>query len=152
VYLRLLPVIRQVQELTLQPILGDHLYEGLVGYLKGDVPEDMSGIQESVWRRLRDHSRKVVVMAAVRQLLRTTGTITNRGAYFTSVGGGGGTQNTQPVPDARLSLLIADAERAMAGYTARLTSYVRVWMPEQFGGAPLRALDRDNEQKPAFWA
>lgn len=158
VFLRLLPVIRQQTELTLQPILGDELYESLEAWLEGGEEtatllqqrgQKYANIGAKTWEWLRSHARKVVVMAAVRQLLRTTGTVTDRGAYFAELGGD---TILKPVDDTRLSLLIADAERALGGYTSRLASFVKVNMEDVYGGSALRVLDRDNDHHNAFWA
>ena len=71
IFLRMMPVMRQIQELTLQPILGDTLYEGLTGWLQNDIREVGGHIYpDNVWDALRDKCRKVMVMAAVLQLLR----------------------------------------------------------------------------------
>ena len=153
IYLRLLPIIRQQQELTLQPIMGDGIYDALATYLKGgEQAEAYADVDDATWEKLRDRARKVVVMAAVRQLLRTTGTVTDRGAYFAEYSGGGGTLSAKVVGDSRLSLLIADAEKAMNGYTARLTTFIKINFSDTFGGASLRVFDRDNDDKNAFWA
>lgn len=153
VYLRLQPIIRQLQELTLQPIMGDSIYDALVTYLNGGEQEETyADVEDATWEKLRNHARKVVVMAAVRQLLRTTGTVTDRGAYFAEYGGGGGTMTAKVVDNTRLSLLISDAERAMNGYTARLTTFIKINFSDTFGGASLRVFDRDNDDKKAFWA
>ena len=153
VFLRLLPVMRQLSELTLQPILGDDLYEALTAWLRGEsCGGPFAVVDDRTWERLRGYCRKVLVMAAVRQLLRSTGSVTDRGAYYMEYDGGGGTLTSKPVDDGRLSLLLSDAERALDGYTARLTSFVRVTLPDVFGGASLRVLDRDNDHHNAFWA
>ena len=153
-FLRLQPVMKQMEELALQPILGDKAYAGLQAYLNGgDTSVCGQTYVPALWESLRYKCMKVVVMEAILQLLRTTGTVTDRGAYFTAiVASGGGNESAQAVADSRLQLMITDAERARDGYVARLTSWVSVLMPELSAGDPLRVLDRDNTGKAAFFA
>lgn len=154
IFLRMQPVLRQIQELTLQPILGDTLYNGLQQWLKYDTREVNEHIfLDSTWNELRDRCRKVMVMAAVLQLLRTTGTVTDRGAYFSQVSAsGGGNESSTPISDTRLQLMINDAEKALKGYTARLTTWVSTEMHEVAAGSTLRVFDHDNDNRSAFWA
>ena len=154
IYLRMMPVMRQIQELTLQPILGDTLYEGLQKWLQNDLRELNGHIYpDSIWETLRDKCRKVMVMATVLQLLRTTGSVTDRGAFFSqTTAAGGGNESSSPIPDTRLQLMINDAEKALKGYTARLTTWVSTHMADVAGGSALRVLDHDNDNRAAFWA
>lgn len=154
IYLRMAPVMRQIQELTLQPIIGDKLYSALIAWLHdGQTEADGHTYTDSTWEQLRDRCRKVMVMAAVQQLLRTTGSVTDRGAYFSQVAAtGGGNESVAPIPDVRLQLMLTDAEKALKGYTARLTSWVNANMAELSGGSALGVLDTDNDGRAAFWA
>lgn len=154
IYLRMAPVMRQIQELTLQPIIGDKLYSALIAWLHdGQTEADGHTYTDSTWEQLRDRCRKVMVMAAVLQLLRTTGSVTDRGAYFSQVAAtGGGNESVAPIPDVRLQLMLTDAEKALKGYTARLTSWVNANMAELSGGSALGVLDTDNDGRAAFWA
>ena len=153
-FLRLLPVMKQMEELALQPILGDKAYAGLRAYLDGgDTSVCGQTYVPSLWESLRYKCMKVVVMESILKLLRTTGTVTDRGAYFTAIiATGGGNESSQPVADNRLQLMITDAERARDGYVARLTGWMSALMPELSAGDPLRVLDRDNDGKAAFFA
>ena len=153
-FLRLQPIMRQMEELSLQPILGDKAYAGLQAHLYGgDTSVCGHTYTPTLWESLRYRCMKVVVMEAVLQLLRTTGTVTDRGAYFTAiVSTGGGNESAQQTPDNRLQLMISDAERARDGYVARLTTWMKTLMPELSAGDPLRVLDRDNDGKAAFFA
>lgn len=154
IYLRMAPVMRQIQELTLQPIIGDKLYSALIAWLHdGQTEADGHTYTDSTWEQLRDRCRKVMVMAAVLQLLRTTGSVTDRGAYFSQVAAtGGGNESVAPIPDVRLQLMLTDAEKALKGYTARLTSWVNANMAELSGGSALGVLDTNNDGRAAFWA
>ena len=153
-FLRLQPIMRQKEELALQPILGDKAYSGLRAWLDDGTQTCGGHVYDiATWESLRDRCRKVVVMEAVLQLLRTTGTVTDRGAYFTVVtSSGGGNESAQPASDTRLQLMISDAEHARDGYVARLTSWFASVMTELSGGDPLRVLDRDNDGHSAFFA
>lgn len=152
IFLRLQPVIRNVQELTLRPILGDALYQKLLGWL-----DDSTSFTDTYTNTQFDDFRKsccrVVVMKAIIQLMRTTGSITDRGLYFTTIQAERPGNNTDnPVSDMRLNLAVKDAERACDGYVSRLTAYINTYMVEDATGSSLHALDRDNTDKAAFWA
>ena len=154
VFLRMKPLFHQVEELTLQPAIGDTLYDGLLAYLNGEsTPISDADYTETEWEGLRDKCRKVVVMAAVIQLLRTTGTITDRGAYFAeTVATNGGNETEKPTNDTRLQLLLSDAQRAYDGHLGRLTRYVMTEFEKHTGGNPHTVLLRDNDGGKAFWA
>lgn len=153
-FLRLLPIMRQKEELSLQPILGNKAYAALRAWLdNGETSIDGHVYDKALWESLRMKCRNVVVMEAILQLLRTTGVVTDRGAYYSSyVATGGGNDSSQPTSDTRLQLMISDAEHARDGYVARLTNWMSSLMPELSGGDPLRVLDRDNEGHAAFFA
>lgn len=153
-FLRMQPIMRQKEELALQPILGDKAYNGLRAWLdNGTTTCDGHAYDNATWESLRSRCRKVVVMEAVLQLLRTTGSVTDRGAYFTVVtSSGGGNESSQPTSDTRLQLMLSDAEHARDGYVARLTAWFASVMTELSGGDPLRVLDRDNDGHSAFFA
>lgn len=156
VFLRLRPVLHQVEELTLQPAIGDTLYEGLRKWLDdGTTTIGSTDYAVESWEELRDKCRKVVVMAAVRRLLRTTGTVTDRGAFFTeTTATGGGNESERAVSDTRLQLLLADAQQAYDGHLGRLTRYVATAFVDANGGNPHTVLHRynDNDCGKAFWA
>jgi hypothetical protein len=153
-FLRLRPIINQVEELTLQPAIGDTLYDALLAYLD-DGTTSISGTAypKTSFDTLRTLCRKVVVMAAVIQLLRTTGSVTDRGAYFVeTIASGGGNETDRTVTDTRLQLLLTDAQRAYDGYLGRLTRWAMSEFSESNGGNPHTVLHRDNDGGKAFWA
>jgi hypothetical protein len=154
VFLRLRPIINQVEELTLQPAIGDTLYDALLAYLD-DGTTSISGTAypSTSFDTLRTLCRKVVVMAAVIQLLRTTGSVTDRGAYFAeTIASGGGNETDRTVTDTRLQLLLTDAQRAYDGYLGRLTRWAMSEFADVNGGNPHTVLHRDNDGGKAFWA
>ena len=166
IFLRLQPIIANVEELTLQPILGNTLYEQLKAWLQQGSPEETnSGTAEpsgtagsstndnAFFVSLRRQCCTVVVMAAVIRLLRTTGSITDRGMFFTreKAVSGGNTETDIP-DDSRLAIIVADAERSLKGYTARLVGFI-ARNGEHDAGNPIHAYDRvSNDEKRAFWA
>ena len=153
-FLRLLPIMSQKEELSLQPILGNKAYAALRAWLDdGETSIDGHDYDKALWESLRLKCRNVVVMEAILQLLRTTGSVTDRGAYYSSyVATGGGNESSQPASDTRLQLMITDAEHARDSYVARLTNWISSLMPCLSGGDPLRVLDRDNDGHAAFFA
>jgi hypothetical protein len=152
IFLRLQPVIRNVQALVLQPILGDALYQKLLGWLE-DSTSFTDAYTDAKFDDFRKSCCRVVVMKAIIQLLRTTGSITDRGLYFTTIQVmSPGNEVKSPVSDVRLDIAIKDAERACDGYVSRLTAYINTYMVADATGSSLHALDRDNTDKAAFWA
>lgn len=152
IFLRLHPVIEQIEELSLQPILGDDLFAKLQKWLSGDMEWTYTDI---TFNDFRMACAKVVIMKAVLSLLRTTGSITDRGLYFeqTQVQTPGNESKT-PVSDMRLELAVSDATNAIQEYTAKLMRLISTYMADAAVGNPLHTLDRDNSgcDKKAFWA
>lgn len=166
IFLRLLPVFSTVEELTLQPILGNTLYDELKEWLQQGSPENATtnpddnpgtdgdnNKDNAFFVSLRRQCCAVVVMAAVIRLLRTTGSITDRGMFFSREKAvAGGNMEAEPTADSRLALTVADAERSLKGYTARLVGFVAKH-GEHAAGNPIHAYDREsNDEKRAFWA
>ena len=152
-----------IEELTLEPILGPTLYKALKLWLEENITKPSErhyhvGTEvkdDEFFEELRLRCGRVMIMKAVESLLRTTGTVTDRGQYFKSdTTSSSYAVAQQPVTDTRLNLLLNDASRASDGYINSLTIFVNSNMTTEENkiANPSRALDRDNDGKAAFFA
>lgn len=152
-----------IEELLLMPILGINLYNALKSYLKDDAEDSVSTWYEvgteqvgsDVFKELRLRCGKVLTMKAVLEMLRTTGTITDRGVFYKADSTSSSfAESSQPDSDARLQLMINDAQKALDGFISSLTTFVNANLQNEENKitSPLHALDRDNDGKKAFFA
>jgi hypothetical protein len=94
-------------------------------------------------------------MKAVLEMLRTTGTITDRGVFYKADSTSSSfAESSQPDSDARLQLMINDAQKALDGFISSLTTFVNANLQNEENKitSPLHALDRNNDGKKAFFA
>ena len=149
VYLRLSAHFRYAEEMELAPAIGDSMYDKLVSWLKGELPEEDGAKME----RLRIACSHFIVSKAVKKLLQETGSITDRGLYFSSVEASGeGNQNFKPVDMDRLQVQIQNVENDATVYLSALTRLIRNNFSEFYVGDPAEVYNRDNNGKKTFWA
>ncbi|MEG1860996.1 MAG: DUF6712 family protein [Bacteroidaceae bacterium] len=150
VFLRLQPIFRTVEQTTLRPLLGTKLYEALtVALASGKESIGTPGSTEDLRRRCADF----VVLRSVAQLLRTTGSITDRGLYFSQVlPAAGSGESLQPVDTERLALEVNRVETSATAYEHILMTWIENTLPEYFQGRQSRVLDRDNDGHKTFFA
>lgn len=150
IFLRLQTHFKFVEENVLRPALSEKLYEQLLEWLR-KLPDDET--ERLKIEELRIKAGKVVIMQAVKRLMAETGSLTDRGLYFTSIQANKNSDDTeQPVSDERLSLQVSQAESDAQAYMTQLMKYVRRAFPELYAGNPQRVYDRDNDNKLTFWA
>lgn len=150
IFLRLQTHFKFVEENVLRPALSEKLYEQLMEWLR-KLPDDET--ERLKIEELRIKAGKVVIMQAVKRLMTETGSLTDRGLYFTSIQANKDSGDAeQPVSDGRLSLQVAQAESDAQAYMTQLMKYVRRSFPELYAGNPQRVYDRDNDNKSTFWA
>jgi len=149
-FLRLQAHFSFVEENILQPALGEKLYEQLITSL-GNFPTDKEELLKI--EELRIKVGKVVIMQAVKRLMAETGSMTDRGLYFTAIQANKNSDDIeQPVADERLSLQVTQAESDAQAYMTQLMKYVRRSFPEFYNGNTQRMYDRNNDGKQTFWA
>ncbi len=149
-FLRLQAHFSFVEENILQPALGEKLYEQLITSL-GNFPTDKEELLKI--EELRIKVGKVVIMQAVKRLMAETGSMTDRGLYFTAIQANKNSDDIeQPVADERLSLQVTQAESDAQAYMTQLMKYVRRSFPEFYNGNTQRVYDRNNDGKQTFWA
>ena len=161
-FLTLQAKMATIEELTLQPVIGRTIYDALKLWLEENVtlPDErhysINGEEkdEAFFDELRLKAGKVVIMKAVLELLRTTGSITDRGMFYqqdsTSTSYA---ESNLPTNDNRLQLLINDAQSSLNGYINALTSWLNgsLTSEENHILSPYQQLERDNDGKKAFW-
>lgn len=150
IYLRLHTHFAFVEENILRPALGEVLYNKLLEWLI-KVPADET--EKLKVEELRKKSGKVIVMNAVKRLMSETGSLTDRGLYFSSITANrDGDENEKPVTDNRLSIQIAQAESDAKVYMNNLVRFVKRAYPDDYAGNPWQAFHRDNDHKKTFFA
>lgn len=150
IFLRLCPIMRQVEETYLQPLVGKSLYNALRTAL-AETEDDKRCIGEKPVEELRAKCAKVVVLRSIAQLIRTTGSLTDRGLYFPSYMGNEGVSAAPAAPEeaARQAVLL---ELSCSSHEPLLLSYIKNEFSGYFGGDKSEIFNRDNDGKSSFWA
>lgn len=150
IFLRLRPHLRFVEEMLLVPAIGEKLYAHLISCLK-EPPADDDERQRV--EQLRRACANYVVAMAVRRLMMETGSLTDRGLYFTTVEAGEkGNEKRQPLGTDRIAMQIQNLKADADMYMTALRQVVRAHFAEFDAGSPQRVYDRDNDHKRTFWA
>lgn len=159
VFLRLVPILTAISYNELRPLLGWQLYTKMLqaleaGTATAEVPSaSASGAPSRTYEELRQKCIPFVVKKAVAQLLRETGSITDRGLYF--IGQAAGNSDNQTVTpatrrEAHDAAAIAEAEAQRHADT--LLAFIEWKWPEYFSGHQSDVFKRDNNDKKTFWA
>ncbi|MBQ9190051.1 MAG: hypothetical protein IJ142_00390 [Bacteroidaceae bacterium] len=159
VFLRLVPILTAISHNELRPLLGWQLYTKMLkaledGTATAEVPAaSASGDPVRTYEELRQQCIPFVVKKAVAQLLRETGSITDRGLYF--IGQAAGNSDNQTVTpatrrEAHDAAAIAEAEAQRHADT--LLAFIEWKWPEYFSGHQSDVFKRDNNDKKTFWA
>lgn len=150
IFLRLCPIMRQVETTYLQPLIGQPLYKALREALnKGSNEEKL--IDDKPVEELRSKCAEIVVLRSLAQLIRFTGSLTDRGLYFASYMGSEGLA-TAPAASEEIARQAALLEARCASYEPLLLSYIRSEFSGYFGGDKSEVFHRDNDGKTSFWA
>lgn len=149
IFLRLQPHLKFVEEMLLQPAIGEGLYRRMITFL-ADTPNDVELCRNV--ERLRISCARYIVAMAVRRLLMETGSITDRGLYFTTVQPGEkGNERREPVEAERIAVQIQNLKADADMYMTALLRIVNECFSEFYVGDPRRIFDRDNDHKHTFW-
>jgi hypothetical protein len=145
VYLRLKPNIRIIEDTLIAPRIGYTLFEELKAKLKEETPDEK-------YTKLREKLLPVVVLYAVQKLLLETGSLTDRGLFFSSLKGNEGSyESHDPVSDNRIVYQANKAEADAISYWILAERYLKA----EFGIEPSKGNKiphRDNTDKKSFWA
>lgn len=180
VFLRLVPIMTAVCHNDLRPLLGWNLYTAMKQALEAGtataavpaasptapsaapsapstpatVPVGFAdGSPSRTFDELRRQCIPFVVKKAVAQLIRETGSLTDRGLYFIGQAAGS-SDNTTATPATRREAhdAAATAEAEAAAFANSLTAFIEWKWPEYFAGHPSDVFKRDNDNHKTFWA
>ena len=147
-YLRLKPHLRLAEETRLLPLVGQRAYDAL----KGALRSGSSQLQDGAVETLRRLAARYLVHTAVASLVRSTGSLTDRGLYFSTLTAGDGDLESRPASSEERAVASREEEDAAGRYATQLLGYIEETMPTLFAGRPSDALRRDNTGKKSFWA
>lgn len=155
VFLRLVPVMVAVCHNELRPLLGWQLYNAMQQAIEAGKASEQTGSGDPArtYEELRQQCIPFVVKKAVAQLLRETGSLTDRGLYFIGQSAAAG-ESTTATPATRQEAhdAAAAAEEEARKYAASLTAFIEWKWPEYFAGHNSDVFKRDNTDKHTFWA
>ncbi len=152
VFMRLQGEFRTVEEYDLQSVLGAALYKRLRQWLNGGEEFPVDDCVCSL-DQFRLACADYVVKKSAARLLRQTGSLTERGLYFsaTAASGSYGNDTLSPASDRqigdRCALADLDAHRAEASLRSFLNNYMSTVAGNRSSG-PIR----DNDSHTAFFA
>ncbi|MBR2155042.1 MAG: hypothetical protein IJ901_10585 [Bacteroidaceae bacterium] len=168
VFLRLVPILRKLEETELPVILGRRLCDEFLEKLgrgrcgtatdgaerTGEAGEDAEDgrIGETTVEELRVRVGRVLINKAVAELIRQTGSLTDRGLYFETVTAGGeGDEIRSPQLMGEAVQHAAVYERdALAQYQV-LSNFIETCIPDLYAGHPSDLFRRDNDSKRTMW-
>lgn len=150
VFLRLQTHLKFVETMLLIPAIGEDLYNHLINSLLNDPVEE---IEKKHIEMLRKACANYIVVMAVRRLMMETGSLTDRGLYFTTVEAvEKGNEKRQPLSTDRIAIQIQNLKADADMYMGTLQRVISAHFPEFHAGNPQRVFDRDNDHKRTFWA
>ena len=135
--------------MMLVPAIGEKLYERLLDGLvnQPDDPAERARIEQ-----LRRACSNYIVTMAVRRLVMETGSLTDRGLYFTTIETGEkGNERHQLVETERISVQIQNLQADAEMYMTALQRVIKTHYANLAVGDPQRVFDRENNHKRTFW-
>lgn len=147
IFLRLVPIFKMMEETSLQSALGQNLFKALKQNLKENIPN----IGDTTTEELRLQCVPFIVFKALAELVRTTGSITDRGLYYLQLHEGDGNMSMSPSDHDTAVLLANHLEKNAANYQSVLTNFIEANLPDLFGGRKSDVFDRDNDHKCTVW-
>lgn len=147
VFLRLQPIIHNNVMTVLPSVVGNKLFAKIQASLSGNPPEDFD------FNSLRKAVLPFLVMRSVFDLIQSTGSLTDRGLYFSSVlATSGGTVQTEPVDPEQRAMQLNKIQSNALAYQHQLIAYLKIHHAADFSGNPSGLFQRDNDQKHTFFA
>lgn len=148
IFLRLQPLLNKLEQTFLPSLLGQRLYDELMS----NVENDQAAIGTTTIKELRIRVGRVIVNKAVAELIRQTGSLTDRGLYFEAVvAGRDGNDVTNPVVMDEAIRHAAVFERDAELQKQALNNFVSYHVPDMFAGRPEDVFKRDNDGKKTVW-
>lgn len=150
VFLRLQPHLKFVESMLLVPAIGEELYNHLLDALLNDPAEEAD---KKHIEMLRQACANYIVVMAARRMMMETGSLTDRGLYFSTIEAGEkGNEKIQPLGTDRIAIQIQNLKADADMYMDAIQRVVKLHFPQFNVGNPQRVFDRDNDHKKTFWA
>lgn len=150
IFLRLLPILKEVETVSLPSVLGQHLYDHVVEMFGSSEP--VSAIGDTTLEELRLRCVRFVVAKSVAQLVRQTGSLTDRGLFFENVEKAGESGDTMTAAgQQRAAALAVQAEASALQYMTQLQNFLALHVQSWFGGRDSDVFKRDNEHRSSVW-
>lgn len=146
IFMRLQNHFRFVTKMILPTVIGQVIYDKLEAHLKS--PEESADTMEN----LRKQCLGFVILSAVKRLMAETGSITDRGLYFSELTDKEGNETLKPVADERLTLQLDNLQSDIDRYQASLMQYIKHHFETDYKGSPMDVFKRDNDHKSTFFA
>lgn len=148
-WLRLEPIIKEVEVTVLPSVIGDRCYDALVDAIETGTEK----LGDAKVEDLRVKVARFIVTYALVQMVRRSGEITDRGLYFESVAATAiSGSNRQNASRDRVLMLAQDIEKTSDAYRNQLVRFIETRYPRLFTGRESSVLDRDNDGKSTFFA
>lgn len=149
IFMRMQSLFAIIEENDLKPILGENLYKKLRGWLTD--PSTFSS-ETTTLDEFRLQCAHYVIMRAASRLIESTGSVTERGLYFTTVAAGDGNTIQQPATDDQLAWRIQVFKNDAENFKTSLIRFISIYLPDDVSGNSQHALDRDNDNHSTFFA
>lgn len=147
IYLRLLPIFRNTMMTVLPGVIGQSLFAKVQASLSGKVPEGFD------FESLRLQILPFLVLRSIYDLIESTGSLTDRGLYYSSIlATSGGTVQTEPVDPEQRAQQLNQINNTAQAYRQQLVAYLKIHHPDDFSGNPSGLFQRDNDHKRTFFA
>jgi hypothetical protein len=143
IYLRFFPHLQFVEQTKVKSFIGEPLFLEL----KKEVLDEKG-------RGLIEMLRPVIVCLAAERVIRYSGSITDKGLYFSSILAGisGNDETSQPADPAIINsqaeMFLSDAKE----YMTIADRYIKEHFQELHRGTPGNELNVDNDGRKIFWA
>lgn len=148
IFLRLQPLLNKLEQTFLPSLLGQRLYDAFMD----KVADDQEAIGKTTIKELRIRVGRVIVNKAVAELIRQTGSLTDRGLYFeTVVAGRDGNDVKTPLSMDEAIRHAAVFERDAELQRQALNNFVSYHIPDMFTGRPEGVFKRNNDGKKTVW-
>lgn len=147
VYLRLCPILRHIEDTVLPVRLGQKLYDEFMAHHN----EPKYEIGSTLMSELRWRVVKMVVCMAVAELIRQTGSLTDRGLYFDGMTEGDGNLTSSPASEGEMKKSAAVYDHMANDYYMQLSNFIEYRIPDMYQGHECDVLKRDNDGKKSVW-
>lgn len=146
IYLRLQPIIRNTVMTALPGVIGQTLFTKVQSSLSGQIPEGFD------FENLRLQILPFVVLRSIYDLIESTGSLTDRGLYYSAIlATSGGTVQTEPVDQEQRATQLMQIRNTAQAYRQQLIAYLKLHHADDFSGNPSSLYHRDNDHKHTFF-